>query len=135
MKFKKYKLATFNTEDSEDIIFIEYIQELKVDLPMARELVANRLEFTENKKHYLILNVSNAKAVTHDAKLFMQDPENGLKNILGAAFLASNPVSALIANIFIKSPKNFPARFFSKKQEAIDWIKELKHKISLSSQK
>lgn len=132
MKFKKYKSATFITEDSDDIVFIEYIQELKVDLPLAKELVANRLEFTENKKHYLILNVSNAKAVTHDAKLFMQDPENGLKNILGAAFLASNPVSALIANIFIKSPKNFPARFFSKKQEAIDWIKELKNKMASS---
>ena len=130
MKFKKYNLATFNTEDSDDIVFIEYSQELKVDLSMAKELVANRLEFTENKKHYLILNVSNAKAVTHDAKLFMQDPENGLKNIMGAAFLASNPVSALIANIFIKSPKNFPARFFSKKQEAIDWIKDLKNKMT-----
>lgn len=130
MKFKKYRLATFSTEESEDIVFIEYTQDLKVDLPMAKELVADRLDFTNNKKHYLILNVSNAKAVTHDAKLFMQDPENGLKNILGAAFLASNPVSALIANIFIKTSKSFPAKFFSKKQEAFDWIKDLKNKVS-----
>jgi hypothetical protein len=45
-----------------------------------------------------------------------------LKNILGAAFIASNPVAALIANIFVKTPKDFIARFFSNRKEALDWI-------------
>lgn len=130
MKFKKYRLVSFRTEESEDIVFTEYNEMLKVDLPMAEELVACRLDFTENKKNFLILNVSNAKGVTHDAKIYMQDPDTGMKNILGAAFLASNPVSALLANIFIKTPKSFPAKFFAKKQDALDWIKELKNKNS-----
>ncbi|HET8963674.1 MAG TPA: hypothetical protein VFM99_07245 [Chitinophagales bacterium] len=126
MKFKKYKWSTFNTEDSDDIIFTEYNSSIKVDLSVAQELVANRLEFTENRSHYIIINVSNAKEVTHEAKVYMQNPEAGLKNILGAAFLASNPVSALFANIFIKTRKSFPANFFSNRKDALKWIKELK---------
>jgi hypothetical protein len=125
MKFKKYKWSTFNTEDSDDIIFTEYNFSLKVNLSVAQELLANRLEFTENKNHYIIINISNAQEVTHEAK-DMQNPETGLKNILGAAFLASNPVSVLFANIFIKTRKSFPAKFISNQKDALKWIKELK---------
>jgi len=107
---------------SNDIIFMDFPDHLKVDLTSAREIVARRLEFTKNKKHYLVMDVSNVRQVSPEAKEFMQRPEAGLKNILGAALIASNPVSSLIANIFIKTPKNFEARFFSNKQLAMEWI-------------
>jgi hypothetical protein len=68
--------------------------------------------------------MSNVRAVTAEAKKYMQEPGGGLKNILGAALIASNPVSALIANIFVKTPKNFQAKFFSRRGDAIDWVRE-----------
>jgi len=125
VKTKKYPLTTFTKEPEGDIIYVEYIKNLKVDLDVAKELVANRLDFAENKPHYLIIDVSNIKQITSEAKTYMQDPTLGLKNILGTAFIASNQVSALIANIFVKTP-NIISKFFSQKKEALLWIKELK---------
>jgi hypothetical protein len=115
-------LTIFNTTDSADIIFVEFIANLKVDLSTAKQIVANRLNYAGDKKHYLVLDMSNIRNVTAEAKIFLQQPEGGLKNILGAALIASNPVSALISNIFVKTPKNFQARFFYNKKDAFDWI-------------
>ncbi len=126
MKTKNYRLCTFSTETDDDIVFITFLDNLKVDINIAKELVESRLEFTENKKHYTIIEMSNVKFLTHEARVYMQNPEGGLKNIIGAAFIASNPLSALLATIFIKTDKNFPAKFFSRKKDAFKWITELK---------
>jgi hypothetical protein len=127
MKTKKYPFTTFTKEPEGDIIYVKYIENLKVDLDIAKELVANRLDFTENKPHYLIIDVSNVKQITAEAKKYMQSPTMGLKNILATAFIASNHVSALIANIFVKTP-NVISKFFSSEKDALLWIKGLKRK-------
>jgi hypothetical protein len=61
----------------------------------------------------------------------MQQPEGGLKNILGAAFTGGNPVAVLIANIFIKTPTDFQSRFFTSRERAVSWIEQCKRKISV----
>ncbi|MFM9838607.1 MAG: hypothetical protein ACKVOQ_10110 [Cyclobacteriaceae bacterium] len=127
MKEMNYPFMTCR-QLNDKIIFAEYPDNLRVDLTVAKEIVACRMEFTGGRDHYVVIDVSNVKKVTAEAKEYMQSPEGGLKNILGAAFLASNPVSALIANIFIKSPKEFEAKFFYNKESAIRWIEELQRK-------
>src|SRR4051812_21229032 len=113
MKKKIYPLITLSIEEDEDIVFIEYHPNLEVNLLLAKEIVANRLEFTEEKEHYLILDMYNVKSVNSEAKKFLLDPNSGTKNILGAGFIASNLVSSLLANLFIKPQKSFPSKFFS----------------------
>jgi hypothetical protein len=127
MKIKVYPLIICSIEPDTDILFLEYQKNSKINLSGAQETVVNRLEFMENKQHYLILDISNVQRITRDAKMYLQDPKNGLKNILGAAFIATNPVSKLFANIFIKTPKDFQAKFFSQKSDALDWIMKLKN--------
>jgi len=105
-----------------DVIILEFRNNLIVDLEVAKEIVENRLSFTQNKKHFVIIDFSNVKEVSLEAKEFMKSPDGGLKNILGAAFIASNPVSKMIANIFLKTPKDFQTQFFLSKEEASDWI-------------
>lgn len=122
MKARKYPLVVCRTEQNADIVFVEFPDNLSVDLAAARKIVASRLDFTQNRKHYLIIDISNVRHVSSDAKAYLQRPDGGLKNILAAAFIASNPVAALIANIYIKSPKNFEAKFFSHKGAAFEWI-------------
>jgi len=122
---KKFPGLVLSTpEKGCNIVFVEFDANLKVDLQMAREIVSCRIDFTNNNKHYLIADMSNIRHVTPEAKEFLQNVEGGLKNILGAALIASNPVSALIANIFIKTPKNFQAKYFSNKRDASTWIME-----------
>jgi hypothetical protein len=131
MKTKSY--LTFSVTDQNcDIIFAELREPVRVDITVARDLVADRLSFTENRKHYLIADISNVKGISAEAKEFLQRPEGGLKNILGAALIASNPVSALIANIFIKTRANFQTRFFSDRKDAMEWINENRLKSIVS---
>ncbi len=128
MRTEKYSFVTCHQDEEMDIVFMEYPEGLKVDLEKAKAILACRLQFTQNKKHYLIIDLSNVREVSSEAKKFMQLPDQGLANILGAAFIAANPVSALIANIFIKTEKDFPAHFFSNQEDALHWLKELKKK-------
>ena len=125
---------TLSREDDCLIVFCVFPQNLNVDLPMAKELVANILEFTENQEHYLHIDYSNTQQITTDAKLYMQNPETGLKNILGAALIASNPVSVLMANIFLKTQTGFPKKFFTDKTDAKNWLKDLKKENDFSKQ-
>jgi hypothetical protein len=122
MKIEEYPCVLCSTGKIKDIVFIEFRNSLKVDLPVAIEIVTSRLHFTKNEKHYLIVDISNVREINQKAKEYMQRPETGLKNILGAAFIATNPVSSLIASIFIKTEKDFPAKVFTEKADAYDWI-------------
>lgn len=126
MKTELHPITLYSTT-ADDVIFAE-CKHLKVDLSAAMQIVADRLDFTNHKKHYLVFDMSRVQNVTAEAKKFLQHPEGGLKNILGAALIASNPVAALIANVFVKTPKDFQARFFSNKKEAFDWILSRKQK-------
>lgn len=131
MIVKQYPLITLSTEPDSNIVFMEFRPDLKVDLEEAREIVSSRLEFTRNRKHFLILDLTNVRQITAEAKEFMQQPEGGLKNILGAAFTGGNPVAVLIANIFIKTPTEFQSRFFTSRERAVSWIEQCKRKISV----
>ncbi|MEO7992654.1 MAG: hypothetical protein ABI663_24090 [Chryseolinea sp.] len=124
MRTGTYSHGIFYLEKSSDIIFVEFPNNLNVNLAIAKELVANRLNFTENKKHYFVIDVSNVRAISTEAKEFLQHPNGGLKNILGAAFIATNPVGVLFANIFIKTQKCFDAKLFTNKEDAFEWIVE-----------
>ena len=129
MKVEEYPFIVCRTEKNSDIVFIKFPNQLKIDLAVAREIVATRLKFANEKKHYLILDISNIRQISSKAKAYLQQPDAGLKNILGAVFVATNPVSALIASIFLKTPKQFEARLFSDEEEAFDCICDYREMI------
>lgn len=132
MKVKEYPLIICSLDSYTDIVVTKIKNVLHLDINAAKELVASRLDFMRDKKHYVLIDISDIKHYTAEAKLYMQNPDTGLKNILGAAFVASNPISILIANVFIKTKINFPAKFFAKKADALNWIRELKIKNVLN---
>ncbi|HSH67451.1 MAG TPA: hypothetical protein VLB84_17030 [Bacteroidia bacterium] len=126
MNVKTYPLVTYSIE-SDDIVISTIKNVVDLDILAAKELVACRLDYMKDKRHYVLIDISNVKHYTTEAKQYMQNPETGLKNILGAAFIASDPISTLIANIFIKTKIHFPAKFFFKKADALKWLRELKN--------
>jgi hypothetical protein len=134
MNTNKYRYVTCSKEPDCDIVFSFFAENLKIDLAIAKELVANRLDFTENKNHYVLIDFTNVQQITLEAKNYMQTPEAGLKNILGAALFASNPISVLMANIFLKAQTEFPKRFFTDKTEAHNWLTELENNTTFQKQ-
>jgi hypothetical protein len=123
MKTQNESIVSFRFIESEgDIIMAALQSRVNIDLKMAEQIVAERLKFSENKEHYLVVDVSKVLSITAEAKKYFQTHDGGLKKILGAALIATNPLAALIANIFIKTPTQFKSRFFSNESEALVWI-------------
>ncbi len=130
METKKYPLVNYSQEPGSNIVYCEYNPKLKIDLDIARELTLNYHDFTAHKPIYLITDFSCIERVTQEAKGYWQSTESGITNLLGVAFIASNPVSALLANIFVKSPRVVPLKYFSDKKTALAWIKQLRENNS-----
>jgi hypothetical protein len=128
MILEKFSLLNCCLLDKGNVLYAELRDELHVDITTAIKLVQARVEFMDDHMHYMIADVSKVKSVTAEAKEYLRSPDGGMRNLLGAALLAANPVSALIANFFIKVNKDFQARYFSDRQNAIDWIRHLAEK-------
>lgn len=109
------------------IIFWNYAPGLEMDIAIARELVQHRLEYTHGKPMYAMIDVTNLKATTKEARDFMNSREGGLKGLLGGAFLSNNVVSTLLVNLYLKvSRPAIPARFFTDREEALSWLLKIK---------
>jgi len=124
---KEYKTTVFWKEEDDDILFFKYSQKLEIDIGTAKEIVKSRLDYTKEKPMYTLIDVTNVKSTTKEARDYMSSPEGGLKGILGGAFLSNNVVSTLVINLFLKvSHPAVPAKFFTHKDEALKWLKKIK---------
>lgn len=126
LDYKEYKNISFWKEE-DDILSFKYAPKLEMDLDIAKELVKNRLDYTGGREMYTLIDGTNLKSTTKEARDYMTDPEGGLKGILAGAFLANSVVTTVIINLYLtinKPPK--PAKFFSNKDSAIKWLKDLK---------
>jgi len=125
--YKEYKTVSFWKEKEDDIIFFKYSPQLEMSIDIAKEIVQSRLEYTNGKPSYTLIDFTNVQIVTKEARDYMNDPEGGLKGILGGAFLSNNLVTTLFINLYLKINKpSIPAKFFTKKDEAIHWLNDLK---------
>ena len=128
---KTYRYITVWTEESyPEIIFGIYAPRLEIDLEIAKELIANRVEFSEGKPMYTLIDFTNVKSVTKEARDYMNKKEGGLKGLLGGAFLSNNVVATLFINLFLKvSHPAIPAKFFTDRNEALNWLLKIKNEM------
>jgi len=126
---KNYRYITVWTEELyPEILFGIYAPRLEIDLNTAKELIENRVEFAGGKPMYTLLDFTNVKSVTKEARDYMNSPEGGLKGLLGGAFLSNNVVATLFINLFLKvSHPVIPAKFFTDRTEALNWLLKIKN--------
>lgn len=128
MKKQEFKYATLTAEDDSDIVYATYAPRLEINLDIAKELVKDRIWFAENQPHYVLIDFTQVRSVTKEARDYMNSPEGGLKGILGGAFLSNNVVATLFVNLYLKvSHPAIPARFFTSKAEAVKWLGKIKN--------
>jgi hypothetical protein len=124
---KQYKTTTFWMEDDPDILFFQYTPKIEIDITIAKEIINSRFDYTRGRPMYTLIDFSNVKSVTKEARDYMNDPEGGLKGILGGAFLSNNAVSTLFVNLYLRINKpTVPAKFFTRKEDALNWLKRIK---------
>jgi hypothetical protein len=123
---KEYGNITFGKIEN-DIIFFKYRPSIEIDIAMAKDLVNKRLDYTGGQSVYTLIDFTNVKSVTKEARDYMNSPEGGLKGILGGAFLSNNVVATLFINLYLKvSSPSIPAKFFTNTDDAITWLQKTK---------
>lgn len=128
--FKEAQGISFWKEEHEGIIFFNYSPQLEMTLSKCKELVKERLDYFEGKSYHVLIDVTNLKSITKEGRAYMSSKDCGLKGILGGAFLSKNLVTNVILNLFISLDvtATVPAKFFTKKDEALRWLLEVKQK-------
>jgi hypothetical protein len=123
---KEYGNISFGKID-QDIIFFKYKPGINIDLNTAHEMVQSRLEYTNAQSVYTLIDFTNVKSVSKEARDYMNSADGGLKGILGGAFLSNNVVATLFVNLFLKvSNPSIPAKFFTNSNDAIVWLRKIK---------
>jgi hypothetical protein len=123
---KEYGNITFGKIEN-DIIFFKYRPSIEIDIAMAKDLVNKRLDYTGGQSVYTLIDFTNVKSVTKEARDYMNSPEGGLKGILGGAFLSNSVVATLFINLYLKvSSPSIPAKFFTNTDDAITWLQKTK---------
>jgi hypothetical protein len=123
---KEYGNITFGKIEN-DIIFFKYRPSIEIDIAMAKDLVTKRLDYTDGQSVYTLIDFTNVKSVTKEARDYMNSPEGGLKGILGGAFLSNSVVATLFINLYLKvSSPSIPAKFFTNTDDAITWLQKTK---------
>jgi hypothetical protein len=132
MNEKKYRHITIWAEEAyPETIFGIYSPKLEIDINIARELVANRLDYTQGSPVYTMIDFTNIKSVTKEARDYMNNPEGGLKALLGGAFLSNNVVATLFINLYLKvNNPTIPAKLFTNKADAVNWLNKIKSERS-----
>jgi hypothetical protein len=125
--YKEYEYSSYWTEDDNAILFLEYKPNLIIDLDAAKEIVRTRLEYTQGKSTYILIDFTNVKSVSKGARDYMNDTKGGLTGILGGAFLSNNMVGNLFINLYLNINKpSVPAKFFTNKNDALYWLNKIK---------
>lgn len=126
--YKEYRTTSFWTAESDDIVYFKYAPKLEIDIDVAKEIVESRLHYTNGKSVYTLIDFSNVKSVTKEARDYMNSPEGGLKGILGGAFLSTSVVATLFVNLYLKiSNPSVPAKFFTSEKDAMWWLRKIKN--------
>ncbi|HLZ15675.1 MAG TPA: hypothetical protein VKQ08_01490 [Cyclobacteriaceae bacterium] len=124
---REYSTATFWREEFDDILFFKYSPKLEMDVDIAKEIVYSRLEYTQGKSAYALIDVTNLKSATKEARDYMNSVEGGLKGLSAGAFLSNSVVATLLVNLYLKvSNPPIPAKFFTTQREALNWLKKVR---------
>ncbi len=110
-----------------DIFYTTY-KNGPITLEIAKEIVRLRQEIMQGREIWALIDDFNLRSIDRDARVYLSTPE-GIEGVRAAALLVSSPFAKHLANFFLKitvSKPVIPTRVFTDKQEALDWLHELK---------
>jgi hypothetical protein len=122
--YKVYN-QTIDIRVEEGIIDIKLPPGTTIDLDTAKEMVSKRQELFPDQKIAVLMDISNIKSVSKEARKYFTT-EQSINNIIAGAFISDLVYHKILYNFFITFYKpKVPTRFFASKQEAFEWLKQI----------
>ncbi len=106
------------------ILFLEYKEDLDLNLEKARQILKTRLVFQQDKEYPIFCNTSGIRNAEPDALEFLAKEGNLL--IKALAFYTKSPLDNLLTEYFIRTyrkEKDIPAKVFNHTHKAIQFLK------------
>lgn|SRR6056300_813128 len=122
-----YETDFYRFKYEDDIMFMTYING-PITLDIAKDIVIQRREKMNYEDVYILIDDQSLKGIDHDARTYLSSDE-GVKGLKAGAIVVSSAFSKHMANFFLKITVNkpkIPAKVFTDRQEALDWLNELK---------
>lgn len=115
---------TFNEIDS--VLSIKIMADIEIDLEKVKKHFELINKITGNKKYIAIVDGANYFHIKDDALRYMASPQ-ATRNRIATAFYSHNLANRLsILCLKLYSPPSTPLQYFSRKENAIDWIQQIK---------
>lgn len=107
------------------------INDIVIDLEVAKYIVKTRLEYQEGNKYCVILFGSKLKNITREARDYFS--KKGNENIISLAVIMTNTLGKTFVNFYLRVNKpDTPTKLFSNKNDATIWSKEQLHLFNYS---
>lgn len=114
-------------QNKEDILIISYKINVRLELDIAKQLVAQRLAYQNGKEYPAVFYLKHIKSITKEARSYMN--KEGAKGITLRAFVVKNNIEKILLRFFLGIEKPLvPSNYFINEEDAIAWIKEAQNK-------
>lgn len=110
-------------EFEDDVLIATYKKGRRITLEVARDIVRERLAFTEGRAVKVLLIDRGVSSFDKAARDYLASPE-GSNLITAAAILCESSATAVIGNFFVKVNKPpIPVRLFTNRERAMGWLR------------
>jgi hypothetical protein len=111
-----------------NIILGVYKVNSQIDINAAKLCIQDRILLSNNKIYPTLVDTRNIKFINKEARDYFASNE-GVKLLSAAAILVDSFFSKILVQIFITYSKpSIPTKMFSKKDEALKWLKQFAEK-------
>ncbi|HEX6193559.1 MAG TPA: hypothetical protein VFZ42_14395 [Chitinophagaceae bacterium] len=112
-----------------DLLIGWYKKDLKITLPVAREIVKTRLEFADHKPVVALVYNLGVVSFNKDARDYLASDE-GVQGVIAGAIVLDSPVGSFLGNFYLSVAKpKIPSRIFSKKEAAMKWLNKYRKQM------
>lgn len=107
------------------VLYCEY-KEDTVNLKKAKQIIEDRLSYTNGINYPSIVRSMNKIEIQKDARSFFKSEESS-KGLSAVALISTNSYSLIMMNFMLRLYRpSIPLKMFTDEQKAIEWIAEYK---------
>ncbi len=122
-----YEGRYVDLEMAGNILVATYKAGPKIDLAAAKEIVKERVAFTNQKAVPVLVIDHGMVSMDRQAREFLSS-DLGVEGISASAIISSSTVNSMLVNFILRiSRPNLPVKMFTSKESAIQWLNEFVH--------
>jgi len=115
-------------EIRDDILYFTYLSGGTIHLDIAKEIVNQRLEYTNKVPYPLLVTYEGLRAMDKQARDYFAAKE-GVEGVLADSLVVNSIYTQFFGNMFLKiTQTSIPSKLFTDKQEALKWLEQFKPK-------